>query len=98
MEGGKGTTRSVRLPRALRQFPACYRAGAAATGAEELLEVPLPPLDGVEPPLDGVEPPLDGVEPPLVDAELEPEEDEPEEPEEPESEPPPLELSFLVEP
>jgi hypothetical protein len=77
----------VRRPRALRQFPACYRADAAATGAEELLEVPLPP-------------PLDGVEPPLDDAELEPEEDEPEEdePEEPESEPPPLEPpSFLVE-
>jgi magnesium chelatase subunit D len=84
----------VCCPRALRQFPVCYRAGAAATGAEELLEVPLPPPpDGVEPPLDGVEPPLDGVE-------LEPEEDEPEEdePEEPESEPPPLEPpSFLVE-
>lgn len=92
MEGGKGTTRSVRCPFALRQFPACYRAGAAATGAEELLEVPLPP------PLDGVEPPLDGVE--LEPEEDAPEEDEPEEPEpeEPESEPPPLEPpSFLVE-
>jgi hypothetical protein len=95
LEGGKGTTRSVRRTRALRQFPACYRAGAAATGADELLEVPLPP-----PLLDGVEPLLDDAEPLLDDAELEPEEDEPEEdePEEPESEPPPLEPSFLVEP
>ena len=82
MEGGKGTTRSVRRPQSLRQFPACYRAGAAATGAEELLEVTLPP-----PPL------LDGVEPLLDDDELEPE-PEPE----PESEPPPPEPpSFLVE-
>jgi hypothetical protein len=96
LEGGKGTTRSVRRPRSLRQFPACYRAGAAATGAEELLEVP-PPLEGVEPPPDGVEPPLDGVELLLDDAALEPEEEE-DEPEEPESEPPSLEPpSFLVE-
>lgn len=83
MEGGKGTTRSVRRPQPFRQFPACYRAGAAATGAEELLEVPLPP------------PLLEGVEPlPEADDELEPEEEP-----EPESEPPPPEPpSFLVEP
>jgi hypothetical protein len=72
----------VRRPQALRQFPACYLAGAAATGAEELLDVPVSP----PPPLD------DGVLL-LGDAELEPES----EPElEPESEPP-LEPSFLVE-
>ncbi len=83
MEGGKGTTRSVRRTQTFRQFPACgYLAGAAATGAEELLEVPLPP-------------PPEGVEP-LEDAELEPE-SEPELELEPESEPPPPELSFLVE-
>lgn len=83
MEGGKGTTRSVRRTQSVRQFPARgYLAGAAATGAEELLEVPLPP------------PPVEGVEP-LEDAELEPE-DEPELEPEPEPESPP-ELSFLVE-
>ena len=33
MEGGKGTSRSVRRPRAPRQFPARYVLGAAAAAA-----------------------------------------------------------------
>lgn len=50
MEGGKGTRRSVRRPRAPRQFPAGYvlgAAGAAAAGAGELLVDVLDVLEDV---------------------------------------------------